>query len=186
MATWPWQVHLDRKVCLAGTYSAPNTSWTLGFTDNTLNAIVLSNEFGAPGTVLTPDSNSAGTVTIAGDYSAGCVLIGRLYAMSVELSRFFRRNNRGVADINDWVQVQKVVAAYHNSGPFTLRAAMTNRTDRTKTFTQSPGSLSAAYATLEAWFNGRAEDLTVYIESTNPKPVIVSSLKFLTMNSPGH
>lgn len=186
MATWPWQVHLDRKVILAGAYSSPNTTWTLPFTDNTLNAIVLSNEHGAPGTILTPDSNSAGSVVIAGDYSAGCAIIGRLYAMSVELSRFFRRNNRGVADLTDWVQVQKVVAAYHECGPFTLRASMTGRTDRTKTFTQDDGSLSAAYATLTAWFNGRADALTVYIESTNAKPVLVSSLKFLTQNSPGH
>ena len=181
MTTWPWQVRLDRKLCLAGEYSDPDTTWTLPFTDTTINRIVLSNEFGAPGTILTPDSNDGTSVVIAGDYSAGCCMLGRTYEMLVELTRFFRRRFNGTADLDSLVSVLKVVAAYRESGPFTLKRTIGNHADQELTFTQDDGEISdSSTRILEAWFNGDADNARIFIISESPKPVIVNSIDVLT------
>lgn len=175
--SWPWEVHLDRKVCRTGVYSNPNTTWTLGFDDTTINCVVLSNDFGEPGKILTPTRPTAGTAVVAGDYSAGCVMLGRLYAMSLELTRPYRRMFDGTADLDAWTTIKKVIAAFRNSGPFTLRASMTGFSDRTKTFSQDDGEISDSIVrTLEEWFVGPADHMRLFIESTSPKPVIIPSV----------
>lgn len=177
MPTWPWQVRLDRKLCLVGVYSDPDTTWTLPFTDATINRVVLSNDFANPGTTLTPDSNDGTSVVKAGDYSAGCAMLGRTYEMLIELTRFFRRREDGSADLDSWVSLQKVVAAYKESGPFTLKRTIGNHADKSVTFSQDDGEISDdSTRTLEAWFDGIADDARIFIISENPKPVIVSSV----------
>ena len=178
--TWPWEVRLDRKTCLAGVYSDPDTTWTLPFTDTTINRIVLGSDFGsAQGTILTPDSNDGTSVVIAGDYSAGCCMLGRTYDFSLELTRPFKRRPDNTVNLDTFTTIEKVIAAYHSSGPFTIRGSYdeTGIDDRSLTFTQDDDSLSGATVkTLESWLTGPADELTIYIESTSPKPVIIPTI----------
>lgn len=177
----PFIVRLDRRYCLTGTYSAGTgrTSWTLPLTDATMTtatcAIVLGGAFGASsGTVVTPFSVSGTTVQATGNYSAGVVTIGRLYTMSVELSTVFRRSPSGSAILNEILVLRQIVAAHRNTWAYKLRASMSLRTDRTKSF--APTSVEA-FGTLRAFFNGLARLTRLFIENDTAKPSTVSSVE---------
>jgi len=101
--------------------------------------------------------------------------------MSIELTRFFSKNQDGSSDLDSWVNIMKVVAAYRNSGPFTLKKVMPDQTDETVTFTQDDAAISDdSTRILEAWFNGKSDDMQIFITSTSAKPVSVSSVEVVT------
>lgn len=179
---WYDVVHLDRQMILTGTFGGVNTTWTMPVTDETVDTIILGPDFGAnAGKILAPTDVSATTVTLAGDYSAGPVVIGRSFTMSVELTRPYRRDYNGIADVQARITIRQVTAQYHNTGYLKLRASMNNRTDRTKEIDVDPLD-TRGY--IKAWFNGNAENMRLFIESTKPKPCTVTALEYIVDYSP--
>jgi len=186
MVTWPFEVALDRKLCLVGAYSDPNTTWTLPFTDSTIDTIVLSSDFGEDAIIIPADSNDGTSVVAAGDWSAGMAMLGRLFAFSVELTRPFRRRFDGTAELDVWTTINRIAAGYRSSGPFNIRISYPDRDDITFAFpTQAENVLSSANIDLlTAWVQGNAENMRVFLESTTAKPVIIPSIDVYCNHQP--
>ncbi len=178
-----YAVHLDRKFTLQGVLNGADTEWTLPITDDTLDLIVLSDDFGSllKGTTLTVEASdhTANVISLTGTYTDGPVTIGRTYQMSIELTKPYRKDRNNVADLDGFTSIINIVAAHHATGPYDLRRTLPGRTDSTKTFTPATGSFTEAVGTLRAWFNGNARDMQVFIESTNATPVNVAGVKFV-------
>lgn len=174
---WPYAVHLDRRQTVTGSYAGGDTSWgalELG-TDPSKVRIVLGPDFAEPGTVLTPDSVNDLGVTISGDYTDGEVMIGLLYDASLELSRPYRYDREGNADLDAFLSVNRISAAVKNTGHLQIKSTLALRSDRTKTY--EPATI-AAYDLVRAWHGGLADELTTYLESTSPKPLAVTAVEW--------
>lgn len=180
MAEWYSVVHLDRMVEVTGVYSSPNTTWTLPFTDDTLDTIVLGPDFVADfGDILEPDSNSGGSVVLAGDYSDGPVVIGRGYTMSVELTRPYFRDAQGRARVDAFLNIQRIIAAYHKTGALDIRAThpdISIVSDRTESLDIDP---IKERGVLTMWLGSRADDVKVFLENRTPKPSTVASVEMI-------
>ncbi len=183
---WPFEVSLDRKLCLIGVYSDPNTTWTLPFTDATIDTIVLSDDFGETDIIIPADSNDGTNVVAAGDYSAGVAMLGRLFAFSIELTRPFRRRFDGSAELDVWTTINRIAAGYRSSGPLSIRVAYPDRPDLTFAIpTQSENALSsAAIALLTGWVQGNAELMRIFLESTTAKTVVIPSVDIYCHHQP--
>ena len=118
-----YPIFLDRQLTLTGSYSSPSTTWTIPFVDATVDTIVLGAAHGTnAGLILTPDSNVGQAVKVTGDYSAGTATVGRMFTMTVELSRPFVRDAQGTADTNDPVHVlPRFVQQLHGDGDLSKR-----------------------------------------------------------------
>lgn len=173
---WYDVVHLDRQMILTGVYAAGNTTWTMPITDETIDTIILGPDFDDAGKILSPDDVTTDTVTLAGDYSDGPVVIGRSFTMSVELTRPYRRDYNGIADVQARMTLRQMTAQYHNTGNLRLRASMNNRTDRIKELDVDPIDVRGY---IKAWFSGNAELMRLFIESTKPKPCTVTALEYI-------
>jgi hypothetical protein len=182
MANWFDILHLDRFVEVTGTYSNPTTTWNIGFTDNTLDAIVLGPDFGASfGDIITPATNSNGVVTFAADHSAGEVIIGRLFPMTVELSREYVRDVNSTAYLDNRATLRELVAMYHQTGALTLKRTMTGRADATVVLDEDP---IIERGTLKARFNGDLDQMTLYIQNNTAKPCTIVSLEYILNHRP--
>ena len=174
--------HMDRALALTGVHSAGTTTWTLpdGLSDTTINTIILGSgtPTGSAGDVLTPTSAPGTTVTKSGNYGGVAALLGRSFTMRAELSRPYVRDYRGQANIDAVVQIRKLATAHMNTGAYTVRGAMTNRTDRTKAMTPASGLIEAA-GTRHALIGGSSDRLTLTIENTGPKPTIITGAEIV-------
>ena len=182
MTDYAYPVCLDRKIRQTGSYDAGDdeTTWTLPITDETIDTIVLSDDFGAlAGTIIEGDdvTVSGTAVTVADDYSAGEVLLGRAFTKEIQLSRPYRRDGKGIAYVRERLTLRRIVAHYFRTLTVSIKATMALRSDRTKTFTASGNT--RAEGVLKAWFNGNAADMSLYIRNTTPKPSTVTSLEIL-------
>ncbi len=183
--TIPWDslVHLDRMQLLTGTLSGADTVWALTFTDDTIDTIVLGPDFGVNyGKVVEIDSNSGGTVTVGGvNYTAGEVAIGRAYTMSIELTRPYFRDRNGTADFDAGLQLMQVQTGHNQTGAYTLRAVQAGRSDRTVSLDLATVEKRGS---LRGWFQGEVDDISLFIESSSPKPVTVTSVEYAVQYSP--
>ena len=101
--------------------------------------------------------------------------------MSVELTRPYPRNQEGDADVDGYLQILKTITSHKSTGAYSIRASMPNRTDRTKSFTttgiESRGKLNA-------WFNGNAEDMSLFLENSSAKPCTITSVQYIANYNP--
>lgn len=181
---YPYIIHLDRMMRVTGSYDAGNdeTTWTLPTGDDSLDTIVMSDEFSNPGEVLTPDSNLSGIVKKSGDYGGAEAVIGRSYTFQVHLTRPYVRDRNDHADVDAWCQVRDLTASYHDTGALTVRSSMPLRNDRT---VSKQGDVERI-GKLKAWHNGHAEELDQFLESSSPKPCTVTSVEFTCDYAPRH
>lgn len=165
-------VNLDRTFSgLAGTNVVADTTWTLPFTDNTINRVVT-----AAGVIYSA-SSSGGVVTVTGANLQGTtVLIGRLVSGSVELSQPFQRDQNGTADLNTEVDNKETCLAYNGSGSFTVRSIATGSSDRTDALPIPSGSLTIT-GVFKTNMVGRAGNNRLVIEWSDPRPVNVSAVE---------
>lgn len=169
---FPFVVNADRTFSgLSGAFAVGNTTWTLPFTDNTINRVVKSD-----GTIYVATS-SGGTVTVTGvDLSASTVLIGRSYDMSVELSRAYRRDVNGVADIGTEVDHRETVIRYSNSGDFTFTTTETNTVSRAVNTSITAGTVASGEFRVDNV--GNSKTITNTITSSDCRPVNISSIQY--------
>lgn len=174
--------HMDRALSLTGVHSAGTTTWTLpdGLSDTTLNTIILGSgtPTGSAGDVLTPTSAPGTTVTKTGNYGGVAALLGRSITMRAELSRHYIRDFQGRANIDAAVQIRKLATAHMNTGTYTVRGAMTSRTDRTRVMTPASGLIEAV-GTRHALIGGSSDRLTLTIENSGPKPTIITGAEIV-------
>lgn len=178
MATSQFIAHLDRRVELTGTYSAGTTTWTLPFTDATLNCIVPSFTAGAAtdGVAVTPTTNTGTTITKTGDYSGGVCTIGRTYPVQLRLSKPFVRDQQGQAILGPRFLVRGLTVFHRRAGPYSVRLDRPSpNTDVSRSFTPSSGLIENNGIKV-ALLPGNPDREEWYIESTSATPMVITSL----------
>lgn len=179
-AGWPFVVHLDRRIALTGVHAAGTTTWTLpgGLDDETLDTIVRGPDFGVVTGVPVPTiTNNGTTITATGNYSAGPCIVGRSFGMSATLTRPFERDERGNPELARGLLSHRLAVAYRGSGTFSVVADYTGgaasvETERSVTL----GTLASGI--LDAMVRGDVEDMTVTIESDDPRPVRIGGMQY--------
>lgn len=173
-STFPYVVNVDRMFSgISGTYGGANTTWTLPFTDNTINLVVKND-----GTVYSATS-SGGTVTVTGqNLAASTVLIGRSYNMSVELSRAFLRDANGFADLSTQVDHRETTIRHSASGDFVMQQAKTGSATRSDSLSVTAGTTSSGEKRINHVGNSKDVTLTLSTSSTEVRPVTISSIDY--------
>jgi hypothetical protein len=172
---------LDRRKEYAsgtGTFSAPNTTWTLPYsvaTDGSEGTVqvVLSD-----GTVLTATRPTATTVRVTGDYSATAVTIGLRYEFKGELSTIYLRNAdyTGIpkADSRKRLQLQRVRFTHEDSYKYDVLVQGTERSQATYPFSSSSADSSDHSAPVLS----NNELVTISIQSLYPLPVWITGMEW--------
>lgn len=183
---FPYTIHLDRIHELKGAYAAgpDETTWTLPAADSLMTTantrIVLDESFGSDqGKVLTPKSISGTSVVATGNWTAGLAAIGRLYDYEVELTRPFVRDEQGNVDLDAFTSVAKLTTTHYKSGPYTIKATRSLRSDRSKTFNPPAGKLLDARGEHTAHLTGDAEKTRYYITGQGPRPITITALEWV-------
>jgi len=169
---YPYTIHLDRRLELTGSYSAPNTTFTLPFPakGSTLNRLVRK----TTGTVvdLSGGTYSGNTIVVAGDYS-GLGYLGRNFDYQLQLSPPYFRDSQGIPDQRIAVLLNLIILAYKDSGDFSVRLTYDDgRTGLTQTFTPTSTTETGRFV---AWTRGDSEHITVYLESDSPKQLTIAA-----------
>lgn len=185
MSTYPYSVCLDARAELTGVYSAPDTTWTIPFSDDEFavatTRIVLSDDFtDQEGFILTPDSVSVGassiTVVKAGNYSAGKAQVGKVYESLMDCPELMLRNEKGVGDASKKIDLIEMYISLQDTGYLLLRRAMNLRTDYTPTLNPA----NARIYTEPVWRvrpNGYIGDMVLTFESTDPRPFVITGIQ---------
>ena len=173
MATYPFPIRLDHMVEVCGSYSAPDTTFTLPYNPTAagVNAIVLSSAFGADaGTIITTGLSLGSTdVVVTGDYSAGRVMIGRTYDMELELTPPFLRLQDNNAMLRTDLRVQRVVVRHQVAGDYEIVGARDDRTSQGTTFAATAKTVDDD-GEHKSQIRGLAEKTTVTLKATGPRP----------------
>lgn len=188
MTNWYDVVHLDR-LCVIGTsdlsYSDPTTTITLPLTDNTLDTAILGPSYGNnSGKVITLDTNGAGTATIVdagNDYSTGEIVVGRGYTFQMQLTRPFYTGSGRMADFDAELQIREISANLHRTAYATIRTEMAGRASRSKNYDTNN---IQERVLLNAYFNGDAKKMSIFLENNQPKPSTFSSVQFVGHHLP--
>ncbi len=131
-----YQIHLDRRVRIQGTYYAPMgyTSFTIPYelteADKANFRIVRGNGFGSgKGGLIDPASYvyypgvGQTTVQVPVDESAGECLAGFSYTQRWTFSRWFMRNSNNEPDLSGRLQIRTVTLHYQRAGYFQTEVA---------------------------------------------------------------
>lgn len=160
---------LDRHTPFStGTYSSPNTTWTLPYscaTNGSEGTIVVVNA--ATGALITCTRPTATTVRATGDFSATAVVIGIQYTFSHTLSTIFPLKPRGDGTepiIRGRLQLSRLRISYENTRDFTVAVTPGGRAARTYTVDEA----AATDGTLVVPVLSRNTDVSIVISSTQP------------------
>jgi hypothetical protein len=180
MATYPYVPRLDGRVTRTGVYNAlaDETTWTLPLADETYNCIVLSSDFDDDeGKVVAVANNTGSSVIADGDYSSGEVCLGRKFTLSIELTRPFARARDGAARLDIAVNLKKLLTNHVGTGSYTLRCVQDGYTTQSVTFDAGDGQ--TATGTFEGWFMGSFDDIRLLIETSDPRPFVITGLRYI-------
>ena len=173
MATYPFPIRMDHMVEVCGTYSAPDTTFTLPFnpTDAGINAIVLSSAFGSEaGTVITTGlSVGPSDVVVTGDYSAGRVMLGRTYDMELELTPPFLRLQDNNAMLRTDLRIQRVVARHQVGGDYEIVGTRSDRPTQGTAFAATDKTVDEN-GEHKSQVRGLADKTTITLKATGPRP----------------
>ncbi len=118
----PYQVLLDRRRSLTGSYSAVTneTTWTLPQAEDSAETLeaVLGSSFGTQeGTRLTLTRVNSTTYKVTGDYSGGAAWIGRVYTFRYRFSpQFYKRESGGA--VEGKLKLRQFTVYYSDTGYF--------------------------------------------------------------------
>lgn len=182
----PYPVHLDGRVMVKGTYdpAKDRTMFIVPVADPLIDTIILTDEFESgpgirhrAGTVVTPSSVSGKVVTAPGRLHNRTVVIGRSCPMTLEPSRPFLHDDRGVPRVGDRFQIAELMIAHRQSGEYVVRSQMPGRIDRTKEVRTMPLT-SLEDDEVRCRFTGSAKEQRITITSVGPRPVTIVELAF--------
>lgn len=181
MATSQYMIHLDRRVELTGVFAAGVTTWTLPFTDTTINCIVpgFTANDAVDGVPVTPTTSPGATITKTGNYSGGVCTLGRTYQAQMELSRPYIRDQQGQTVIGPRLLVRTIQVFYRRAGAFSVRLDRVSPVvDISRTFVPASG-LVTNNDIFQVYLPGNPDREKWFIEDTGPKPMIVTSLVWI-------
>ena len=172
-----YEVHMDRKLRLAGVHSAGTTTFTLPATPtvlgggssqisgygSTLNKVVTPT-----GTVYDVASYTATTVTVTGDLSGGTCTLGRWFAWSVDMTRPYVRTDSN-ALVQDPLFIETASFAFAN----TMNMTVTEGT-RTRTTTQT----SPTSGVITTLLGGKAGSISHSVSDSNPGPTGLTGMEY--------
>lgn len=176
-ADYAFTIKLDRQVELTGSYSDPTTTWTLPFSDNSINYAVLSDAHtGSEGKVVEV-STSGTSATATGDYSADAAILGRSFSYSIELSRTYWRDQNGHADYEVNVTDYDAFVEYKGTGDLTITSSDSGTTaaDVVTTVTAPSGTLIAGRT--DCYTPGDSFNHSVTISKSTPRPACVTAVQ---------
>jgi hypothetical protein len=133
-----FQVHLDRKVALTGTYDAATTltTWTLPYPGSANTQVVLGGSFtNQGGKKLVTSAATSTTVTASGDFSAGIAYLGDPYSQRYVFSEQFIKDDQGSPLLTSSLQLRRFHLSYLNSGYFKVEVTPPDRGTYTYEFT---------------------------------------------------
>jgi len=126
-----FNVRLDRKTSLTGTYDASNdhTTWTLPYVyDGDMMAVKSGDWSAREGTDITVTRPTTSTVRASGDYSDDPVLIGVPYTMTYEFSTQHVRENDGKQSVQSGrLQLRTMRVNYEDTGAFKIQVTPDTR-----------------------------------------------------------
>lgn len=141
---FPFDVLLDRRVELTGSYDAGNnwTTWTLPYavntdqtTDGEVQAILGTSWTGREGELLTVTRPSTTTFRVAGeDLSANSVYAGIKYTMRYRFSRQYYRDASKNAIVNGRLQLKTLTVNFTDTGFFKIEITPKARDKNTYTY----------------------------------------------------
>lgn len=182
---YPYAPRLDNMIDAGnGTYlpAFGITAFLLpvSFVAGTFDTMVLGNDFGAVAGQHIPvhGSSSGQSIYVDGQYTMGPCLVGKSFDWTVELSRPFRRDAEGKAIIDDRLQVETVIASYHDTGALSMVASMESRADRTRDLVLPSGTVIQEFGELRTFLNGDTRSCVWKLTSDSPKPVTVPAVTF--------
>jgi hypothetical protein len=126
----PFEVLLDRKVYLSGTYdpATVRTSWTLPWNASGSVWAVLGEGFGTQrGAALQLSHNEGSTVSVPGDWSAAPAFIGVRYTARFRFSeQYIKDANNGVI-ASAIIKIRRMLISYATSGYFRVEVTPPGR-----------------------------------------------------------
>lgn len=131
----PFNVLLDRKVYLTGTYNASTntTSWTLPWAPTGVVQMVLGASYGSRAGSSSGLSLAGGNVVTApGDYSSGPVFIGTMYVSRFRFSEQYMKDAKNQPIASAVIKMRRMMVTYAGTGYF--RAEVTPKARSTSTY----------------------------------------------------
>jgi len=171
--------HIDFQHRLVGVHSAGTTTFTLPVSDTTVNVAVPL--FTANDAVLdTPITvvSSGTSVTVSGNYAGGTCIVGRTFTSSVELSRFYIRDDNGRATVATTGIVNDLYVKHRRSGQYkvTLDYGYGDpRSNKSETYT--PSGLISPDGVFKPWMQFGTANGQVFIESVSVYPFHISTIE---------
>ncbi len=176
-ATLVEQPRMDhRHVVRGGTHSG-TTSWTLPYSDTSLDTVVYMENGRWKQSALTVSGTTA-TAATSTDLSTRLVVLGRTIPFRLTLTRLYQQDGDGNPIIEGELEVNKVVTDHFKSGPYRVRSASSNRPVRTSTFTLPATEDIQRQGRFAAWCIGRSNDLTVTVENIDARPTILTGIEY--------
>lgn len=179
---YQFQVHLDRRMSLTGTYNAitGRTSWSFPspLNDTSIDTVVIG--AGNPeeaGKVVSAFNSVGGAVSIPGRYDFGPCLIGKRFGVDVTLTRPYVRDQAGRADLRKTLLRRKMIVRHETSSGFDVRIAAPARATIRQSMVPAGTLQLPVKGQFQAWPSGDVESVIVGIESSTAGPMVISGIQ---------
>lgn len=182
-----YNIRMDRKMTITGSYSAGETTFDLPMDDATVTQIVLGADWGtSAGTIFTVDHDSDPDILVVpGDYSAHSVYIGRPYTASITLSEQVYRDKDGKS-IEGTLNALNLRVRHKDSSVYSVLCTPIRRDTREYQFTpfrlDSVSALTNTVNIVSGFFDCKpfleCATGTIVLENANPLPSVWVSLTF--------
>lgn len=188
-----FQVRLDRKMSLTGSYSSGTglTTWTLPFATSDTAVVVRDGGFSenAGMQVLNTSQPTTTTVTAVGDYSESDCFVGFEYEKYFTLSPLYVRSTTqgggNISRLGGRLQLKNIKFFYNDSSQFQVRVTPKSRSTYTRTFTPAIGSDEAVIGSIvpqdgvySVPIMSKADTTTIQIYSTSYLPFAITSAEW--------
>ena len=130
-----FRVHLDKLVEVTGSYDSgtETTTFTLPYNDVSEEFEVVNSD---TGNILSNVSKTAtDTVEVDGDFTETSYYIGKLFTQKYTFSKFYLKNDQGVANIQGKLKIKTLTLSFSATGLFDIVVNTTGREEQRETFT---------------------------------------------------
>tara|TARA_R110002012_G_scaffold21589_7_gene75243 strand:+ start:3550 stop:5727 length:2178 start_codon:yes stop_codon:yes gene_type:complete len=179
---------MDRKVILTGSYDTVTklTTFTLPFSDASMDTVILGDQWGSRvGQVLTSTTTSATTLTVTGDFSTYPVIVGKSYAMSVELSPPFVKNEQNMP-VQGTLQLRTLDILFEDTVTFDVTITPRGREPKIRRFLSNRYGSAVfgqphiqEYGKFSVKVKGDSNDTAIVISNSTPFPSTLTNLEFV-------
>ena len=114
-----FKVHLDNLVTVTGVYDEQEdeTAWEAPFADSGLDFQIIDS---ISGLEITKTREEPPLIYASGDHSSAPCHIGHTYEMKYRFSKWYLRDEAGIANFQGRLMIRNLKLAYTDTGPFSL------------------------------------------------------------------